>query len=95
MPYNEINGPATTGAISVTTTAQVVRVGGSNLSKRSVISIQPIDGDIFYGADSGVTSSTGTKIFQGGKFFLECADTLDIYVVAASGSVDTRIGEYS
>ena len=94
MPYNEINGPGSYGALSVTSTAAQVKVGGSNLSKRKCISIQPLDGDIFYGFDSSVTISTGTKLFQGEKFFLECGDTLDVYVVSA-GTVDTRIAEYS
>lgn len=95
MPYNEINGPAENAALAVTTTAVVLRAGGSNLENRKVISMQPIDGDVYYGFSNSVTSSTGIKVFQGEKFFLECADTLDIYIVADTGTVDTRIGEYA
>ncbi len=95
MPYNEINGPGVYASQSVTTTAAELKVGASALTKRKVISIQPIDGDVYYGFDGSVTSSNGTKVFKGEKFFLECGDTLPIYLVAASGTVDTRIAEYS
>lgn len=95
MPYNEINGPAVYGAQSVTTTAAELKVGASALERRKAVSVQPVDGDVYFGFDGTVTSSTGTKIFKGEKFFLECADSLPLYLVADSGTVDTRIAEYS
>lgn len=94
MPYNEINGPATYGALSVTSSPVEVKVGGSPLEDRKAISIQPLDGNIFYGFDGSVTVSTGTKLFQGEKFFLEAGDSLSVFVVSAD-TVDTRIAEYS
>lgn len=94
MPYNEINGPSLYGALSVTSTPVQVKVGGANLEERKCVSIQPLDGDVFYGFDGSVSTSTGTKIFQGEKFFLECGDKMDIYLVSA-GTIDTRIAEYA
>lgn len=95
MPYNEINGPGVYSSQSVTTSAAELKVGASPLGERKVVSIQPIDGEVYYGFDGSVTSSNGTKIFKGEKFFLECGSKLPIYLVAASGTVDTRIAEYA
>jgi len=89
-----INGPGDQTNLSVSTSPQEVKVGASRLDQRTVITIQPLDGDIYFGYNSGtLTSSTGTKIFQGQYFPLEAADSLAVYVVAASGTVDVRITE--
>ena len=90
-----LNGPALHGALSVTTTAVEVKVGSSVLEERTVITIQPIDGDIYFGYSSGVTSSTGTKIFKGQIYPMEATDKLPVYIVAATGTVDVRITEVS
>ena len=91
--YQPLDGPATHGAKSVTTSAQELKVGASVLEERKVVSMQPVDGDIYYGYSSGVTSSTGTKIAKGQFFSLECSSTLPIWMVASSGTVDVRITE--
>jgi len=93
--FMNLNGPAVNGALSVTTTAIEVKVGASILEERSVITIQPIDGDVYFGYSSSVTSSNGTKIYKGQVFPLEATDKLPVWVVAASGTVDTRITEVS
>lgn len=89
-----LNGPGTQTSISVSTTPVEVKVGASRFDQRYVITIQPLDGDVYFGYDSGtLTSSTGTKIFQGQYFPLEASDSLPVYVVADSGTVDVRITE--
>lgn len=90
-----LNGPALHGALSVSTTAVEVKVGASALSERTVITIQPIDGDVYFGYSDSVTSLTGTKIFQGQVYPLEAAQSLPVWVVAASGTIDVRITEVS
>ena len=93
--FINLNGPGTQGALSVTTTAVEVKVGAQPLDQRAVITIQPLDGVVYYGYDAGVTSSTGTKIFKGQIYPLEATHQLPVYVVAESGTVDVRITEVS
>lgn len=93
--FINLNGPGVQGALSVGTTAVEVKVGDSALEQRAVITIQPLDGDVYYGYDIGVTSSTGTKVFKGQVFPLEATDQLPVYVVSASGTIDVRITEVS
>lgn len=91
-----LDGPGEYTAISVTDTAQEVKVGASVLEERKVITLQPIDGAIYYGYSNTVTSTTGTKIFKGQWIQLEASDRLPVWVVAATGeTVDTRITEVS
>src|SRR5271157_5409172 len=41
-------------------TAYEVRVGGSRLTSRKVVTIIPIDSNMYWGYDSGVTTATGS-----------------------------------
>lgn len=94
--YIPLNGPADQGALSVTTTPVEVKLGASALSERTMITIQPLDGDVYFGYTSGtLTALTGTKIFKGQYFPLEATDKLPVYLVAATGTVDVRITEVS
>ncbi len=92
--YQTINGPGVQGALAVSTTPVELKVGASRLDQRVMISIQPLDGDVYFGFDSGtLTSSTGTKIFKGQYFPLEATDQATIYLITDSGTVDVRITE--
>lgn len=88
-----LDGPAVYGVLNVTTTAVEVKVGASVHTDRKVITIQPIDGEVYFGYDSSVTSSTGTKIFRGQVYPLEVGELLPVWIVSASGTVNTRITE--
>ena len=88
-----VDGPGVHGAISVSTTPVEVKVGASALSERTMVTIQPLDGDIYYGYDNSVSSSNGTKIFENQTEPFEAGDQLTIWVVAESGTVDVRITE--
>ena len=90
--YLPLDGPAVYGSKSVTTTPQELKVNASVLDKRKFVTMQPIDGDIYFGYSSSVTTSTGTKVFKGQFFPMEATDSLPIYIVSA-GTVDTRIAE--
>jgi len=91
----QLDGPAVYGALNVTTTAQEVKVGTSPIVERKVVTIQPLDGDLYFGYDSSVTTSNGTKIFQGQVYALEASDLLTIFVIAEAGTIDVRITEVS
>lgn len=88
-----LDGPGVYKSQSVTTSPVEVKVGGSALSERKVITIQPTDGSVWYGYDNSVTSNSGTKIFKGQWIQLEASDSLPVWLVADSGTVDVRITE--
>lgn len=88
-----LDGPGIHGNINVTTTPSEAKVGGSRLDSRSVITIQPIDGVIYFGYSNTVSSTTGTKIFKGQIYPMEASDNLAVWIVAESGTVDVRITE--
>lgn len=91
----QLDGPADNTGITVTTVAQEVKVGALIPVERKAVIIQPLDDDIFWGYSSGVTSTTGFKIFKNTLMIIQSGPDLPIFVVAASGSIDTRIGEVS
>lgn len=93
MALQPLDGPAVYKNISVTTSAQEVKVGASALSERKVVTIQPLDGVVYFGYDASVTSTTGTKVYKGQTYPLEASESLPVWIVADSGSVDTRITE--
>ena len=93
MAFLPLNGPATHGSINVTTTAIEVKVGASPFEERKVITIQPLDGVVYYGYDNTVTSSTGTKLFKSIVFPLEASPSLSVWIIAGTGTVDVRITE--
>mgnify|MGYP003654464193 CR=1 FL=1 len=82
-------------AVSVTTTAVEAKVGASRLDERSVIAIQALDADVYYGFSNSVTSSTGFVIPEGVYAELAFGDKVEVWLVAVSGSVDVRIAEIS
>lgn len=75
------------GAVSVGVAATLVKAANSS---RASLLIQPTDGDIFVGSDNTVTVANGIKVLSGGDF--ECANTLDLYAIAAA-PVDVRFCE--
>jgi hypothetical protein len=77
-----------------------VRVGSSELEERDVVSIMPLDGDIwvFFGDGATVPSASDVKNkgfpqFEGSMRTYEAASTQEIYIVADSGTVDVRFAE--
>lgn len=92
--YQPLDGPSVNGALSVTDSSSELKVGASALDQRTVVTIQPLDGVVYFGFASGVTASTGTKVFKGQFFALEAGENDTVYLVAESGqTVDVRITE--
>ena len=83
------------GAISVTTTPTLVKVGATNLANRIVLTVGPTNGTVYLGFDTSVTSSNGTMLEQGSLITVSATSTLNVYLVTASGTVDVRITEAS
>ena len=61
---DRLDGPGVEGVISVGTTAVEVKVGGSPLDDRKVVTIQPEGNSVYWGYTSSVTTSTGTRVFK-------------------------------
>jgi len=93
MAFEPLDGPAVYGTLSVTTSPSEVKVGASVLSDRKVVTIQPLDGVVYFGYSNAVTASTGTKIFKGQVYPLEAGERLPVWIVSASGTVNVRITE--
>jgi hypothetical protein len=81
--------------INVTTTATQLKVGASNLANRKIILFQPLGGDIYYGFDSSVTTTSGMLVKKGQTFGLPVGASINVYAIASSGSQDTRVQELS
>lgn len=89
-----LDGPGVYKAISVTDTPQEVKVDGTVLEERKVLTLQPTDGDIYYGYDDQVDEDNGTRIFQGQWIQIEASESLPVWIVASTGeTVDVRITE--
>lgn len=96
MSLFPIDGPAVYGALSVTSASAVeVKVGGSPLDERKVITIQPTNGHVYFGYSNSVTTSTGTKIFKNQIYPIEASEKLAVYIIAETGTVNVRITEAS
>ena len=87
-----LDGPGLHGALSVTAAPIELKVGASPLSERAVVTMQPLDGDIYYGYSNSVTIATGTLVKKGQFWPLEAGASLPVWLVSA-GTVDTRITE--
>lgn len=87
-----LDGPAEYGSLSVSSVTEL-KVGASVLAERKVVSFQPIDGIIYYGYSNSLTVSNGTKVFQGQLIVIEAGETLPVYLIAETGTVDVRITE--
>lgn len=91
--YSQLDGPGYNKALSVTTTAVEVVYDTNPLTERKIITIQPLDGDIYYGYSDGVTTSNGSKIFMNQFFPIEVGSDLRVWIIASTGTVDVRITE--
>ena len=89
-----LDGPGTTGALTVGTSSVEAKVGGSILTERKSLIIQPIDGDIYWSYDSGITTSTGHLIPEGTMMYISTGELLPVYLIAASNT-DVRLSEVS
>ena len=94
--YLPLDGPSLYGAKSVTDTPVEIKVGSQPLDGRITVTMQPLDGVVYFGFDNSVTPTTGTKVFKGQYFSLEAGQSESVWIVAESGqTVDVRVSERS
>ena len=87
-----IDGPTTYGTVSVSTAVEL-KIGGSALSERKVLLIQPQGNHIYIGTDASVTTSNGIKLAKDQIMSLEAGELVTVYAIASSGTIDVRIWE--
>lgn len=87
------NTSATYGALTVTNSPVELKVGGSALTNRKLITIQPKGTGIYYGFSNAVTTSTGTEIFKDQTLIIPVGQGISVWLVALAGSVNVRIAE--
>lgn len=89
-----LNVEGTQGALTVGTSAVAVRVGGSNLTSRKLLTLfNNSSSTIYWGYTNAVTTATGTPIFKSQFIEWEVGDGITIYVIAGSTGNDVRITE--
>ena len=87
------NSEGVYGTITVGTTPVLLKVGASVLNKRKMITIQPNDNAVYFGYDSSVTTSTGTRVFKDQFMPLAIGPDITVYLVANDAGKVVRIGE--
>jgi hypothetical protein len=83
------------GALSVSTSAVELKVGGAILTNRKAVHFQPKDNGIFWGYSNAVTTSTGTEMFKDQIIFLPMATGVSIWFIATGAGKSVRIAELS
>lgn len=87
-------GTGVQGALTVGTSAVPIRVGGSNLALRKLITLHNNSlVTIYWGYTNAVTTSTGTPIYAGQADGWSVGPNQDVYVIAGTAGNNTRITE--
>lgn len=99
--FTPLDGPATQGTLSVTTsTVQEAKTGGSRLTDRQVVTIQS-DKDlyVYFGDNTVAAPSSATVQNDGFRQYkdsiqsYEAGDKQPIYILSASGTASVKISE--
>lgn len=75
--------------LSLTTTAVIARVGGSNKTNRSYVFLQALDNNVKWGFDTNCRFDA----FRNQIITIPASSSCDIYVKADSGTPDVVVGE--
>lgn len=81
------------GNLSVGTSAVEVKVGASKLTARRLVTIQPVDADLYWGYANTVTTANGTQLFKNQFMSFDADDTATIWLISATASKNARISE--
>jgi hypothetical protein len=89
-----ITGVGTQGAITIGTSAIEAKVGASALIGRKLLTVFNNSGSIIYwGRTSGITTSTGTPIYEKQLMTFEFDNTAAVYLIAGGAGNNVRITE--
>jgi hypothetical protein len=90
---DRINDSGVQAELTVGTSAVAVRVGGSNLATRKVVTAMPKDNSVYWGYTNLVTTTTGTRIFKNQMVVWDIGPDLDIYLIADAAGKAVSISE--
>lgn len=88
-----LNSQGVYGTLTVGTTAVELKVGASPISDRQAVTMQAMDNAIYWGYNSSVTTSTGTRIFKDQFIMLPIGPDVSVYLIANGAGKNVRIGE--
>jgi hypothetical protein len=89
-----ISGSGAEGAITLGTTAIEAKVGASALSNRKLLTVFNNSGNtIYWGRTSGVTTSSGTPIYEKQMVSFQALADAPIYIISSSSGTNVRITE--
>lgn len=86
-------GGGVQSSLTVGLTAVEVKVGASKLANRKIITIMPINRDMWWGYTSGVTIATGTPVFKNQTLTISASDTCTVYLITDQAAKEARITE--
>ena len=81
------------GQLTVGTTAVEVKVGGSPLEGRQVITVYAEDKNIYWGYNNTVTTSTGTPLEKKQLLTITAGESISVWLIASSAGKSVRITE--
>jgi len=81
------------GEITIGTSAVEIKVGASRLARRVLVTMQPVDRDMYCGYDSSVTVANGTKIFKSQLVIWDADDQSQIWCITDLAGKKARISE--
>lgn len=100
MSFQPLDGPSVQDRVAVTTSVvKELIVGASALNDRQVITIQPVDGNIWVYFGDGTTPSASTVSTKGFKHVkmakesYEAGEKQQIFIVADNGTVNVTFVE--
>jgi hypothetical protein len=75
------------------TVSQEAKVGASRLAGRKVLTIQPLNGKIWYSPTNPATLLNSTPVYKDELVSFPFGDSLPVYIIADTGTVIVAIGE--
>lgn len=79
--------------LTVGLTAVELKVGGSVITKRQAVTMQPRDNNIYWGYSNSVTTTTGTQLFKNQFIMLPIGEEVSVWLIADGAGKKVRIGE--
>lgn len=94
--FNDVlNDNYLSGVVTVQTTETELKVGGSRLSGRELLTVYNKSNSSIYVGPSGVTTTTGIEVEKGQLGYFPYGDNIAVYAVVASGTADVVVQEAS
>lgn len=91
--FDNLNSDGVQGTLTVGTTAVEVKVGASPHIRRRLVVMSADDNSIYWGYTSGVTISTGIRIYKNQTVWIPAGEELTIFAIADDAGKTLRVHE--